>query len=67
MRDEANPRFNPKAKTIFNRYKIRSVTYLNRRDLSASSNTINTQKLDTVQSRGFTLIGDGLMKYKSTP
>jgi outer membrane protein assembly factor BamA len=59
MRDEANPRFNPKAKTIFNRYKIRSVTYLNRRDLSASSNTINTQKLDTVQSRGFTLIGDG--------
>lgn len=59
LRDEANPRINPKAKTIFNRYKIRSVTYLNRRDLSASSNTINTQKLDTIQSRGFTLIGDG--------
>jgi hypothetical protein len=59
LRDEANPRINPKAKNIFNCYKIRSVTYLNRRDLSASSNTINTQKFDTIQSRGFTLIGDG--------
>ncbi len=59
LRDEANPRINPKAKTIFNRYKIRSVTYLNRSDLSASSTAINTQKLDTIQSRGFTLIGDG--------
>lgn len=56
LRDEANPRLNPKAKSIYNRYKIRSVTYLNRSDLSAYS---NTQKLDTVQSRGFTLIGDG--------
>ncbi len=59
LRDEANPHINPKAKTIFNRYKIRSVTYLNRSDLSASSTAINTQKLDTIQSRGFTLIGDG--------
>lgn len=59
LRDEANPRLNPKAKNIFNRYKVRSVTYVNRRDLSATQNSINTQRFDTLQSRGFTLIGDG--------
>lgn len=59
LRDEANPRINPKAKSIFNRYNIRSVTFFNRRDLSSSANASNTQKFDTVEARGFTLIGDG--------
>ncbi len=59
LSDEANPRFNPKAKSIFNRYKVRTITFYNRRDISVGANALNAQKFDTLQARGFTLIGDG--------
>ena len=58
LRDEANPRKNPKANSIFNQYVIRSVTFHNRRDFTGLTSE-NVVKYDTVNSRGFTLIGDG--------
>ncbi len=59
LRDEANPRYNPKAKSIFNPYNVRSVTFYNRKEINSAISAGNTQKFDTLQSRGFTLVGDG--------